>query len=654
MPRGLLGAGLVFWGWQTGALPVGIGLALAVEAARAMSLRFELRGADFSRISDLTAVAFLALAALLAATRGMSDGVLATVQWLPAVLAPVLVAQLVSTAGRLPLSALFRRLRRRKARAPETQDPLLDVTGIYLAFCVVAAGAANARGPGYFAGVAALAAWALFAVRPRHAGRAAWAGALIAAGALGFGAQAGLVGLQGLVEEWVIGAQLRGMNTDPHRNTTELGSIGRLKQYDTIVMRVHADPRRADGLQRLHRASYTTYTGTTWRTRRADLKVLQPEADGTTWTFAQGPDAPRVRLTLRLEEGKALLALPPGTLRVASLPALSLKRNELGAVQADLGGGDWVHYAAEHMIGVAGYAPPAEDDLALPAVERAEFERLAAELGLVGGAPETVVRRIEAHFSGFAYSTFRETAPPAGMTALAEFLRTSKKGHCEYFAAATTLLLRATGIPARYATGYSVQEYSELERAYVVRARHAHAWTRAWVDGRWIDVDTTPPDWFAAEERLGPAWQGLADLVRWATYRWSQRGELQIGPQWFALLAVLVAVLGWRVVRGKRAHRGAAALSSARRREWAGGDSEFYRVEKALVDAGHVRATGESLTAWARRVRGLLDVPARERFDDALRLHLRYRFDPDGLDEDERRGLRDAALALAGTLAQRA
>ena len=117
LPRGLLGAGLVFWGWQSGQLLVGIGLALLVEAPRWTTLRFELRGSDFARISDLAAVVFLALAALLAATRGMSEGVLATMQWLPIVLAPVLLAQLVSTAGRLPLSALFRTLRRRKVRA---------------------------------------------------------------------------------------------------------------------------------------------------------------------------------------------------------------------------------------------------------------------------------------------------------------------------------------------------------------------------------------------------------------------------------------------------------------------------------------------------------------------------------------------------------
>jgi len=142
----------------------------------------------------------------------------------------------------------------------------------------------------------------------------------------------------------------------------------------------------------------------------------------------------------------------------------------------------------------------------------------------------------------------------------------------------------------------------------------------------------------------------LADLVRWAIYRWSQRGELEIGAQWYAALAAVMALLGWRMVRGKRARRGGAARESGRRREWAGADSEFYRVERALAAAGHGRAQGESLTAWAARVAAGLDDPTGDQLEDVLRLHLRYRFDPEGLDDAERIGLREGAMALAGRL----
>ena len=206
------------------------------------------------------------------------------------------------------------------------------------------------------------------------------------------------------------------------------------------------------------------------------------------------------------------------------------------------------------------------------------------------------------YFASFSYSTYREAPVPAGTTALGDFLRRSKSGHCEYFASATTLLLRAAGVPARYATGFAMQEYSKLEGAYVVRARHAHAWTRVYVDGRWIDLDTTPPSWFEAEESLAPAWQGLADFLRWAGFRWSQRGSIEGGAAWYAAIALLVAVFAWRFARGKRVMPGSAQIAGPRR-GFAGADSEFYAVERLLARRGLPRAPQESV-AWMSAASG--------------------------------------------------
>jgi hypothetical protein len=268
------------------------------------------------------------------------------------------------------------------------------------------------------------------------------------------------------------------------------------------------------------------------------------------------------------------------------------------------------------------------------------------ELGLSGVAPAEAIGRVERHFATYSYSTFREAAPPPGTTALADFLRNTQRGHCEYFAAATTLALRAAGIPARYATGFSMVEYSDLEGAYVVRARHAHAWTRAWVDGRWVDVDTTPPTWFAEEASLAPAWQGLSDLLRWAMFRWSQREAFGIGTAGYAVLALLIAALAWRIVRRARAANAGRGTAGQAVRSWPGEDSEFYAVERALAEGGAPRAPGEALSDWASGVAAGLDEGARARFERVVELHLRYRFDPAGLDAAERRTLRETALSL--------
>lgn len=646
LPHGLLGAGLAFWGWQTGNVAVGLGLAALVEGARWSTLRFESRDGDCARIADLCVVLFLGVLAVVAATRGMRQGIVVAVLWLPVFLAPLLFAQLVSSAGRVPLSALFQHLRRRKRRDPATDDPAIDLSGVHLALCVVAAGLGNLRTAGYYLGAVALTVWALHVVRPRHAPLAGWAAMIALAGGIGYAGQAGLGQLQAGLEVWVSEWHLRGMDADPYRATTDIGSIGRLKKLDAIVLRVYADPRSADRLRLLHRASYTTYTGTIWHARRWPLAPLAPREDGTTWALGEGTPALRVRIATRLEDGKALLALPAGTVQVSNLAAAMLERNALGAVRADVGG-DWAIYVAEAATDVESAAGPGDEDLALPRAERETIERVARELGLPGLAPAAALARIERHLGAFSYSTFRESAPQSGTTALADFLLRSRSGHCEYFAASTTLLLRAAGIPARYATGFAMLERSELERAYVVRARHAHAWSRAWIDGRWVDVDTTPPDWFGVEERRAPLWQPLADLLRWAGFRWAQRTGFEPGATSYGLITLLVAALGWRLLRRGRLQRATRPAAAPASHPAPALDSEFYTVERALARLGSAREPGETITAWASRTASALDEAMQARLDQALGLHLRYRFDPAGLDSSERKALREIAKRLA-------
>ena len=74
----------------------------------------------------------------------------------------------------MPLTALFRYLRKQKERNPQLKVPMLDTGGVYVALCVISAGVGNPQGRGYYAGAVLLAAWALYALRPRHARLAAW------------------------------------------------------------------------------------------------------------------------------------------------------------------------------------------------------------------------------------------------------------------------------------------------------------------------------------------------------------------------------------------------------------------------------------------------------------------------------------------------
>ena len=278
----------------------------------------------------------------------------------------------------------------------------------------------------------------------------------------------------------------------------------------------------------------------------------------------------------------------------------------------------------------------------IPAEERAVLDKTVAELGLGELVPSERLRRIEQHLAGFAYSTFRERPVPAGETALGDFLTRTRAGHCEYFAAAATLLARAAGVPARYATGFAAIEYSALEGAWVVRTRHAHAWTRAWVDGRWLDLDATPASWGPEEASDAPFWQGLADLLGFAGFRWSQRDEFRVGDGWYAVLAPLALYLAWSVLRGRRVIRDAKAVVALRRR-YPGEDSEFYALEKSLPQ----REPSETRAAWMKRISSDFSLQKEKQIREALQLHQRYRFDPDGIPASDRHRLRELCRGLA-------
>ncbi|MBC7804488.1 MAG: transglutaminase family protein [Candidatus Parcubacteria bacterium] len=650
-PPFLVGVALAFWGWQSGHLVVGLALGIALAAPRYLSLRLELGATEHSRIADLSTIGFVTLAALLAANRGISHGILEAFIWAPAALAPIMLAQLLSETGRIPLSALFRYMRKLRRQNPQIKDPPVDVSPIYVAIAVIAAGVANARGPEFYAGAVLITAWALYAIRPTHSGLAVWALMLAAATGVGYEGQLGLAQLQAQIESWVIDFNMRGLDADPYRSVTEIGSIGRLKLSDAILLRVHATEgdatRVKPHLRLLHRSSYNTYSGTTWLARESAMRTVESETDNTTWVLAPStlPTDWGVRITARIDHGKALLPLPPATARITGLDALTMRRNSLGAVHVDAGA-DWLQYRAEgsaSTAGVGGELPPTTPDSILPSAERAVFERIAAELGLRGVPPEEAVRRIEGHLATFTYSLFRERKPPGGETALGDFMTRTRTGHCEYFAAAAALLLRAAGIPSRYATGYAVEERSALENAYVVRARHAHAWTRAWIGGRWIDVDTTPPDWVAEEARQAPIWQGLADLVRWAGFRWTMREEFKANDALYGVLVVLALILGWRMFGGQRVARKSSIDATAARPRHPGEDSEFYAVERSLG----ARDPGEAHAAWLHRVASGLPAQKLQQLREALRLHQRYRFDPAGLAPPERNRLRELCCTIA-------
>jgi hypothetical protein len=208
------------------------------------------------------------------------------------------------------------------------------------------------------------------------------------------------------------------------------------------------------------------------------------------------------------------------------------------------------------------------------------------------------------------------------------------------------LLLRAAGIPARYATGYSVQEFSRLENQFVVRARHAHAWALVYMDGTWHNFDTTPSSWSAIEQDAASPFEPLHDIWSWCAFNFSawrwRESEEGMGRYVWLMLIPLILLIARRLYSKNRLRRPKKQQKKKVRVEIEqGADSEFYLVEKRLTDLGHARYPWEPLSNWIRRIeQAQSSSVSTETLHSVLALHYRYRFDPNGITMAEKATLK--------------
>jgi hypothetical protein len=83
---------------------------------------------------------------------------------------------------------------------------------------------------------------------------------------------------------------------------------------------------------------------------------------------------------------------------------------------------------------------------------------------------------------------------PTARYPLEAFLFEQRRGYCQQFSGAMTLMLRMDGVPARVASGFSPTVYDPVSATWKIRAVDAHAWVEVFFTGiGWISFDPTPP-----------------------------------------------------------------------------------------------------------------------------------------------------------------
>ncbi len=593
-PAWMQALALLVWGATLGQGAAGLALSALLGGLRLIAnsgiVRLRLDEAELRRSVDLSAVLVaLTLVGLLAA-QGLPGGLLAAMGWMPVVLLPLL---LVATLNDAPLRLRHLALSLRRSTRPEAAM-VVQADAPYLAITLLASAVqAKPSTQTFWLLAGTLVAW-LFVARPppRRRGGVGFVGAAAVALGIAFVAGQGLERVQVAVEKWFIDA-LSGADSDPYQSQTRIGDLGRVKLSERIVWRVRQTPPVAVPLL-LRTGVFTHYANGAWAARRDAFAPL-PEAPNATHRLGLRGDS---------QQGAALLPVPVGVGRIEA-PG-RLERNPLGVVRVTEAPAS-LEIAIGHGQASAA-APPSEGDLALPNGFAGLLEKLPELAHLQHAAAAQRLAGLEAWFAAhFRYTLFIGDEA-RGRRGLERFLLTDRAGHCEYFATSTVLLLRALGVPARYVTGYSVQEYSRLEQAFVLRKRHSHAWAEAFVDGRWIEVDTTPATWLSVEEQAAPFWQPVLDL---ASFVWQRAGELRrdalagehSGAVWIGL-ALLLAAMSWQARNRLHATRRQSTVGAGTTAVAAPSEElrAFHALEQQLAGLGLGRTASEAPRNWLARL----------------------------------------------------
>lgn len=631
VPAGWLLACIAFWGAATDQFIASLLIGMVLEAVPRLPYRLAFSARHFERLADLCTVGFAALVLYAFMTYRLL-GIYRVLAAFPWILAPLAIAQVISTRGTLPVSAFVMSVRRHAPVAVQNIDirPVLGVT------CLLAA-SGSTLSPAYYALAVAGCLVALLAGNrsPRYTLRA-WLPALLAAIALAGLSYAGIVRGQLLVGDLMQAAfmQFGFSPADPGQTSTALGALGRLKLSERIRLRI-GTPLSTPLPIRLTEARYQRFDNGLWRNPEATLVTVDARAGQAQWQL-DDRSAPRRTMSITAERRQEVgaLPLPSGAQVISGNDLLEIQRHPLGAVIAEAPPG-FTRFQVGYTPELAPDVPPAQDDLVIPDAYRALLQKVAAEAGSLGLPAPAAVTRIEQFFATrFRYSLVLPGYFP-GRKPLASFLLHDRFGHCEYFATATALLLRASGIPSRYVVGYVVDEYSTLERAFVARGRHAHAWTEGYVDGAWRVIDTTPGIWLDAERRTGFGWFRLNDAWNWL--RWQlqrfQRGDLALGPQVLLAVPILALWLAWRLraLASRIAHESPVASFQ---------HSTLAPLFARLARRGLHPLPGQTTAEFLLQSRSWRTPASVRRL---LALYYRQRFRPEGLTPEEH-------IAFAATL----
>ena len=327
-------------------------------------------------------------------------------------------------------------------------------------------------------------------------------------------------------------------------DNVELGEIGVIKKSSMVVMRISVDggqiPARGAHWRGI---ALTDFDGKRWYNQPHEPTTITPDSDGWYHLASGDPRLSGVQIhyTVLLEPiASSALFVSNDVLSMrgqfngdAGASPFSqrrsyLLRDALGSIFNPYHNYSRMEYEANSVIptpppaalrqaGTAYTAAMRDTYLQLPAIDP-RIPELTKQITARNDNPYDKARTIESYLRSHYGYTLDLTGPPQA-DPLAYFLFQRRAGHCEYFAAAMTVMLRSAGIPARYVNGFLTGEYNSVGGDFVVRASDAHSWVEAYFPSfGWLTFDPTPP----SDDKPPGFFAELGHYWDWFDLQWSE------------------------------------------------------------------------------------------------------------------------------------
>lgn len=682
-PRLLAGLALLYWGYLTGHMSAALPVAILLESRWVVNIRWDFKYESYIRAWNLCILCAVIIA-MFSWIDGMRIGKLHTLfVWAPFILLPLELAQRFGTANHIPLSTFSIFARRKMLQdikeGRKISPRVLNTGYLYITMAILATAKASRHDLYHYIGLSLLIGICLYAYTRKSGHRRwAWATAFILLLTLSWLGQWGMYKISRYYRGGGGTQIMHNQSISSTQSRTSIGRLGRIKLNPNILWRMTV---HYGGVPRLIRAAtYNQYSKAIWtysyvasddskneyedsgyRTNPS-AAAIEGERDIRWFTIAS-PQLPDIAPLTIIGEVDAKvdehpLPVPSRFLAIGDLDEETyLECNSMGTIRIANPNYNIVEYAVWEGDFSNTEEPPAKEatpklnlDLQIPPAEADGIKRICQKLNLYDQtlstqAKITVLR--DFFMDHFKYSTHLTTSRfdrGKRQTSVSLFLEKSRTGHCEYFATATTLLLREAGIPARYCIGYAVHEKGGDENEWVMRGLHAHAWSRVWMEqpnpsgqtaGKWVDVDLTPPSWQAMEaantdhwrQRLADRWQLLSeDFLIWRTREDNKNRVYTVVAVILSFIAIWVS---WRLW-SSRQRKTEAALNPYQRPKNAPYTS-LHKLEPLVAKKIGRRPTGTPMCEW---LHGLLKSsdPSLENLEKtllpAITLHSALRFDP--------------------------